>query len=69
MVNTVSIEELSKKLKDVFCNENKAEKKYATVWLSDVDFGGLYQTDKFVVNVKAEHKIASCNKDDERTAR
>ena len=63
MVNTISIDDLKKKLKDIFCNENKTSHKYAEVWLSDVDFGGLYQTDKFVVNVKAEHKISSCNEE------
>lgn len=63
MVNTISIEDLKKKLKDVFCDENKTSHKYSEVWLSDVDFGGLYQTDKVVVNVKAEHEIASCNEE------
>ena len=30
------------------------------MWLSDVDFGGLYHNDKFVLNVKADHEIGSC---------
>ena len=63
MVTTISIDELKNKLKDIFCIENKANRKYAEIWLSDVDFGGLYQTDKFVVNVKAEHQIVSCNEE------
>lgn len=63
MVTTIYIEDLKKKLKDIFCVENKANRKYAEIWLSDVDFGGLYQSDKFVVNVKAEHPIASCNEE------
>jgi hypothetical protein len=63
MVTTISIEDLAKKLKDIFCAENKASKKYSEIWLSNVDFGGLYQTDKVVVNVKAEHKIESCNEE------
>lgn len=63
MVNTISIEALQKKLKDIFCKENKTSDKYSQVWLSDVDFGGLYQSDKFVVNVKAEHEILSCNEE------
>jgi len=63
MVVTISIEDLRKKLKDIFCKENKGTNKYSTVWLSDADFGGLYQSDKFVVNVKAEHEIDSCNEE------
>jgi hypothetical protein len=63
MVTTISIDDFKKKLKDIFGIENKANRKYSEVWLSDVDFGGLYQSDKFVVNVKAEHQIASCNEE------
>ncbi len=63
MVETISIEDLKTKLKDIFCAENKAQKKYAHIWLSDVDFGGLYQSEKFVLNVKAEHQIMSCNEE------
>lgn len=61
MVTTISIEDLKKTLKAIFCAENKSNKKYAEVWLSEVDFGGLYQSDKFVVNVKAVHTIHSIN--------
>lgn len=61
MASKLSIEELKSKLKNLFCEENKTSHKYSEVWLSDVDFGGLYQTDKVVVNVKAEHEILSCN--------
>ncbi len=63
MVTKISIDDFRKKLKDIFCAENKVSRKYSEIWLSDVDFGGLYQSDKFVVNVKAEHKIASCNEE------
>ena len=63
MVETISIEDLKLKLKDIFCAENKAQKKYSHIWLSDVDFGGLYQSEKFVLNVKAEHPIRSCNEE------
>ncbi len=63
MVVAAPIEILVKKLKDVFCAENKTNKRYSEIWLSDVDFGGLYQTDKVVVNVKAEHEIESCNEE------
>ncbi|MBC7425010.1 MAG: hypothetical protein H7321_00630 [Bacteroidia bacterium] len=61
MVKEISINELKKKLRDIFCSENKANKKYSEVWLSDADFGGLYQSHKYIVNVKAEHLISSCN--------
>lgn len=63
MVATISISDLKKKLKDVFCAENKNARRYSEVWLSEVDFGGLYHSDKFVVNVKAEHQIDSCNEE------
>lgn len=63
MVVEVSVEGLRKKLRDIFCIENKATNKYSEVWLSEADFGGLYQSDKFVVNVKAEHEIDSCNEE------
>jgi hypothetical protein len=61
MAETVSVETLKLKLREVFCNENKSTKKYAEVWLLGVDFGGLYHSDKHVVNVKTEHEIDSCN--------
>lgn len=61
MVNTVSIADLKKKLKDIFCIEYKAKKTYSEVWLSEADFDGLYQSHKYLVNVKAEQKIDSCN--------
>jgi|HubBroStandDraft_6_1064221.scaffolds.fasta_scaffold634153_2 hypothetical protein len=52
---------LIKNLNHLFCNLNKEGKKYSEVWLSDVDFGQLYQTEKYILNVKAEHNIDSCN--------
>ncbi len=52
---------LIKNLHQLFCNENKADKKYSRVWLSDVDFGGMYHTDRYVLNVMAEHEIDNCN--------
>ena len=63
MVTTISIEELKNKLKNIFCEENKANRKYSEIWLTDADFGGLYQSDKLVLNVKAEHYIESCNEE------
>ena len=53
-------ETIRKKLNSLFCDINKEGKKYAEVWLSDIDFGELYQSDKYVLNVKAEHIIDSC---------
>lgn len=63
MVVTISIEDLKKTLNDIFCKENRSKNKYSKVWLSGADFGGLYQSDKFVVNVKAEQEIASYNEE------
>ena len=51
---------IKKKLNSLFCDINKTGNKYAEVWLSDVDFGELYQSDKYVLNVKAEHLIENC---------
>lgn len=55
-----NLDKLVKSLQDLFCNENHTEKKYEEVWLSDVDFDGLYHSDKFVLNVKALHQIDDC---------
>ena len=52
---------LIKRLNTLFCALNKEGIKYTEVWLSDVDFGELYQSDKYILNVKAEHVIDSCN--------
>lgn len=53
---------LIKKLNSLFCALNKEGRKYTEVWLSDVDFGELYHSDKYyILNVKAEHVIDSCN--------
>lgn len=51
------------KLNKIFCQSNKAGKKYSEVWLSDVDFGGMYHNGKFVLNVKADHSIDNCNEE------
>ena len=61
MVRTISIVDVKKKLKEIFCAENKVQRKYAEVWLSDVEFGGLYHFEKQIVNVKVDHHIDSCN--------
>lgn len=61
MVNTTNIEGLKKKLKNIFCASNDEPRRYSEVWLSEADFGGLYKSDKFILHVKAEHDIDSCN--------
>lgn len=53
--------EIISKLNAIFCATNKSKRRYSEVWLSEVDFGGLYYSDKHVLNVKAEHTIDSCN--------
>lgn len=45
-------------LKDIFCNLNKNDRKYSTVWLSSLD--DLTGRDRYVLNIKAEHNIDSC---------
>jgi len=44
-------------LRDIFSTLNKKEKKYSAVWLSDENFGGLYHSGKYVLNLKANHEI------------
>jgi hypothetical protein len=44
-------------LRDVFSNLNKKEKRYSKVWLSDENFGGLYHSGKYILNVKASHHL------------
>ena len=52
---------LIKKLNAVICDySKKSQKKYSEVWLTSVDFGGLYDNGKFNLCVKAEHQIESC---------
>ena len=65
MVRTISVtvEDLAKRLKEVFSAANKETGKYAEVWLSDVEFNGLYQIYKVAVNVKAAHPLASRNEE------
>ncbi|MGB8191486.1 MAG: hypothetical protein WCF67_06180 [Chitinophagaceae bacterium] len=49
---------LIKKLRRIFSDSYKQDKKYGEVWLSYIDFGGLYFTDEFyVLNVKTETRI------------
>ena len=48
-------------LNHLFCEIGKEGKLYSQVWLEDADFGGLYRSGKFILNVKAHHKIDNCN--------
>ncbi len=48
---------LVNKLHNVFNESNNTGKRYSQIWLSEVDFGGLYHSDKFVLNLKSEHQI------------
>ncbi len=48
---------LVKKLNRVFSESKNTRKQYSQIWLSEVDFGGLYHSDQFVLNLKAEHPI------------
>ncbi|MEO6453442.1 MAG: hypothetical protein ABIN97_05185 [Ginsengibacter sp.] len=49
-------------LHSVFCEFNREKKKYSEIWLTEADFGGLYNSGKYVLNLKAEHDyyIDSC---------
>ena len=57
MDKAVFIEEL----KDLFCDEDKHGRRYSKVWLTEEDFGGLYNSGKYVLHVKAEHQLDECN--------
>lgn len=52
---------LVEKLHKVFCDIGKKGKLYSKVWLDPADFGGLYHSDKYILNVKAYHSIDNCN--------
>lgn len=46
-------------LKLAFSN-SKMQARYSEAWLSNIDFGGLYYTDKYyILNVKTKNKINS----------
>jgi hypothetical protein len=48
---------LVKKLREVFIENNKGDRKFSLVWLSRLTYGGLYYSKKFALHVKTEHKI------------
>jgi len=49
------------KLHDTFCELSKEGKVYSKVWLEDADFGGLYSSGKYILNIKAHHEIDQCS--------
>ena len=53
--------EIIENLYKLFCTSNKQGKRYLEVWLCDEDFGGLYHSDKYVLNVKVNHEIEDCS--------
>ncbi len=45
-----------KELKELFENLIKEGKKYSKIWLSEANYGGLYHSGAYILNVKAgEH--------------
>jgi hypothetical protein len=53
MVRKTLIENLNR----VFCNLSKRGRLYSRVWLEEFDFGGLYQSGKYVLHVQAHPTI------------
>jgi hypothetical protein len=47
-----------KKLKEIFIERNRGEKKYSQVWLSKIDLDGLYHSEDFVLKLKAAFTIS-----------
>lgn len=54
---------LVRKLNRVFCDANQKDRKYAEIWLSEVDFGGMYKSGDFVLHVKAQYQLEYCFKE------
>lgn len=53
--------EIIENLYKVFCNSKKEGKVYSEVWLCDEDFGGLYHSGSYVLNVRVNHQIDDCS--------
>ncbi|HTE29280.1 MAG TPA: hypothetical protein VK666_02825 [Chryseolinea sp.] len=51
------------KLNNIFCQLGKEGKKYSEVWLEETDFGGLYMSNKFTLNIRALHQINDCGEE------
>ncbi len=57
--NVELVEKFKNKLVSIFSEENKKEKRYSEVWLTVEDFGGIPDSDNFVINVKTEPIVTS----------
>ena len=57
----LTLEDFAKKLKTVFCAENKKVQKYAEVWLSDNEssISWIFKTDKVIIHVKLLREVSS----------
>ena len=44
-------------MKELFSELNRKENLYSKVWLSDENFGGLYHSGMYILNLKSKHKI------------
>lgn len=52
---------LIKNLNKAFSSYSKETgRSYSGVWLTDVNFDGLYENDMFILCVKSDHEIDSC---------
>jgi hypothetical protein len=56
------IDNLVSDLERLFCDLKSDNKRYNSVWLSEVD-SEIYDIEKFILTVKAEHEIESCNEE------
>ena len=48
---------LVKKLREVFSEAFKDGRRYSHIWLSPLDYDGLYQSEDFVLKLRSENKI------------
>lgn len=46
-----------KELREIFLDINQKNKRYSKVWLSDMDYGGLYPSGTYILNATAEPHI------------
>lgn len=44
-------------LNRVFSEYNKSKKRCSEIWLTEEDFGGLYYSEKYILNVKVEKQF------------
>lgn len=50
-----------KEIKNIFLDINAKEKKYQRVWLSEANFGGLYRSGRYSVNIKPVRNLNETN--------